>query len=254
MIPIGHARLALRWLLLRRPWQRMPAGAIPMLPTTRLELVNRRLHQPRWAFLSLLFRRCRFINRRLLPLSALAQQAHRKRWRLARQAAVAGQYRLAHFAVRQSPVRPPPAFTMPYPTYSPPLRSNFSPPHPLAAQWFTERASAICLQLLPTRFAPDWRLLSNPASLWARDRIRSSCGCAIGFHHNRLTNIALNLSCAADNFAVVPCDPGGETAPSGILLMFARQALSTSNCPSGTSGRNVQRYRSNSPNAATCAA
>jgi hypothetical protein len=145
-----------------------------MPPTTRPELANRRRHQPRWAFLWLLFRRRRFTNRqRLLPLSALRQQARCKRWLPRPQAAVAGRFRLAHFAVRRSRVRRPPAFTMRYPIYSPPLRSNFSRPHPLAAQLFTGRASAICLQPLPARLAPDWRRPSDPALLWARGRRRS---------------------------------------------------------------------------------
>ena len=63
----------------------------------------------------------------------------------ARQAAAPGRSKLVHSAVRYRPMKSPTAFTKHWQICSPPLRSSFYRPRPLAGGLCTERASAICL-------------------------------------------------------------------------------------------------------------
>ncbi len=98
MILIGHVHLALRWSLLCRPRQRLPVGAIPMPPTTQLELANRRRLQPRLGVPVAAVSQTS-LYQPAAPAAVISPPATStcKRWLPRPQAAVAGRFQVGAF-------------------------------------------------------------------------------------------------------------------------------------------------------------
>jgi hypothetical protein len=68
-------------------------------------------------------------------------------------------------SVRYRPLKSPTAFTEHWQIYSPLIKLGFCRPRPLAGGLRTGRALAICLPMLQTLLAPDWRPATSPAWL-----------------------------------------------------------------------------------------